>query len=145
MSTSAISSVFGVSPGQTEASVRQPTQSLGQEDFLQLLVAQLSAQDPMNPQKDTEFIAQMAQFNALEQSRMMQTDIAGMRTDQQVLQATGLIGRTVSVQDGTGALVTGVVNGVNLAGSTPQIVVNGGAFPLSSLLGVIDTPLPLPN
>ena len=40
---------------------------LGKVDFLRLLVTQLSHQDPLNPMKDTEFVAQLAQFSSLEQ------------------------------------------------------------------------------
>ena len=140
MSTTAVSSVSSAtgtnySTAATTAT-RLPTQMLGQDDFLKLLVAQLSAQDPMNPQKDTEFIAQMAQFSALEQTRSMQTDISGLRADQQVVQANSMIGRTVALQGTDGASVSGVVSGVTLATGNPQIIVNGKAYALSSLLGV---------
>jgi len=133
----AISSATGTG---TDATSRLPVQSLGQNDFLKLLVAQLSAQDPMNPQKDTEFIAQMAQFSALEQARSMQSDMAGLRSEQQVAQATGMIGRTVSVADGSGTVVTGVASGLSLATGAPQIIVNGQPYPLSSVLGITVTP-----
>jgi flagellar basal-body rod modification protein FlgD len=141
MSTTAISSVSSAT-GTNVSTVasRLPVQTLGQDDFLKLLVAQLSAQDPMNPQKDTEFIAQMAQFSALEQTRSMQSDIAGLRSEQQFLQANGMIGRTVSLQDSSGATITGVVSGLSLATGTPQIMVNGKAYALSSLLGVTAPP-----
>jgi flagellar basal-body rod modification protein FlgD len=122
------------------AANRLPVQTLGQDDFLKLLVAQLSAQDPMNPQKDTEFVAQMAQFSALEQSRAMQSDMAGLRTEQQVLQANAMIGRTVALQDGAGNIITGVVSGLLVENGTPQMVVNGQPYPLSQLLGVTDVP-----
>lgn len=135
----AISSTTGTNANASAAS-RLPVQTLGQDDFLKLLVAQLSAQDPMNPQKDTEFIAQMAQFSSLEQTRSMQSDIAGLRGEQQVLQANGMIGRTVALKDSTGAAVTGVVSGLSLATGTPQIIVNGKAYALSSLLGVTAPP-----
>ena len=124
----------------TAAASRLPVQTLGQDDFLKLLVAQLSAQDPMNPQKDTEFIAQMAQFSSLEQARATQADMSGLRNDQQVAQANGMIGRTVAVQNAAGALVTGVVSGLTLASGTPQILVNGQAYALSSVRGVTATP-----
>ena len=41
--------------------------AMGQEEFMRLLVTQLENQDPLNPVKDTEFLAQLAQFSALEQ------------------------------------------------------------------------------
>ena len=46
---------------------RKPKQELGKDDFLQLLVAQLTHQDPTSPMEDTQFVAQMAQFTSLEQ------------------------------------------------------------------------------
>lgn len=134
---SSVSSATGTNYSTTATTAtRLPTQVLGQDDFLKLLVAQLSAQDPMNPQKDTEFIAQMAQFSALEQTRSMQSDISGLRSEQQVLQANGMIGRTVVLQDTGSASVTGVVSGVSLATGTPQIIVNGKTYSLGSLLSV---------
>lgn len=45
----------------------QPTNKLGKEDFLRLLVAQLSNQDPLSPQDGSEFVAQLTQFSSLEQ------------------------------------------------------------------------------
>jgi flagellar basal-body rod modification protein FlgD len=108
---------------------------LGQDDFLKLLVAQLSAQDPMNPQKDTEFIAQMAQFSALEQTKAMQSEIAAMRNQQAVSQANGLLGHKVNLQLDSG-IATGVVSAVSIEAGTPKIVVNGRAYDMSSLLSV---------
>lgn len=115
---------------------RQPVRTLGQDDFLKLLVTQLSSQDPMNPQKDTEFIAQMASFSSLEQTRSMQSDIAGMRSEQQIQQAAALIGRSVSIKADSGELITGRVTGMNLEEKTPRIVVNGQPYALTSVLGV---------
>jgi flagellar basal-body rod modification protein FlgD len=140
MSVNAINSVSSLTGTNADAATRLPTQTLGQDDFLKLLVAQLSTQDPMNPQKDTEFIAQMAQFSTLEQTRSMQSDMSGLRTDQQVVQGNSLIGRNVVLQDASGAAVTGVVNGLVLSGGTPQILVNGQAYALSSLRGVTAAP-----
>jgi len=49
--------------------------------FLQLLVAQLQNQDPMNPTDSTQFVTQLAQFQQMEQSMNMGTDISAIRTD----------------------------------------------------------------
>jgi hypothetical protein len=67
-----------------------PTQTLNQQDFLNLLVTELQNQDPMNPMSDTDFIAQMAQFSTLQQSQQTYQSISEM-------QATNLIGSTVNV------------------------------------------------
>ncbi len=142
MSATAVNSITSATASSAtsgDASLRLPSKALGQDDFLKLLVAQLSAQDPMNPQKDTEFIGQMAQFSSLEQAKAMQVDIAGLRTDQQVLQATSLIGRTVSIRTTGGETVSGLVSGLNLEGVTPRVVVNGLPYPVGDVLGITAT------
>jgi flagellar basal-body rod modification protein FlgD len=57
---------IGQTPSITDPTLNR-SGSLGREAFLQLLVTQLQHQDPMEPQKDGEFIAQLAQFSSLEQ------------------------------------------------------------------------------
>ena len=109
---------------------------LGQDDFLKLLVAQLSAQDPLNPQKDTEFIAQMAQFSALEQSKTMGSNISALRSQQDFVQANALLGREVNLQINKDTTVHGVVSAVNIEAGTPKIVVNDQAYDMASLLSV---------
>jgi flagellar basal-body rod modification protein FlgD len=110
--------------------------TLTQEDFLKLLVAQLSAQDPLNPQTDTQFIAQMAQFSALEQSKSMQSDIAQLRSQQELLQANALLGRTVAVQADPVTVAQGTVSAVQVEAGTPKLIVNGQAYDLSELLTI---------
>jgi len=114
--------------------------TLGQDDFLKLLVAQFSAQDPLNPKQDTEFIAQMAQFSALEQSKSMQQDIAALRSDQQILQANALLGRLVEVEIDASNSAFGAVSAVQVAAGTPKIVVNGQAYQLGQVVSVASGP-----
>ena len=120
----------------TESASRVPIQTLGQQDFLKLLVAQLAAQDPLNPKKDTEFIAQMAQFSSLEQAKSMEANLAALRVQQDFLQANALLGREVNLQTDTDSHITGVVTDVNIEAGTPKIVVNDRAYDLSQLLAV---------
>src|SRR5690606_34897017 len=94
-------------------------------------VAQMSQQDPMNPVKDTEFIAQMAQFSSLEQSKAMMQDMASLR-------ATTLLGTTVMVEDEdypTG-INTGVVDSVMMENGTARLLVNGTCYDLSDILRI---------
>jgi len=75
---------------------------LGKDDFLQLLVTQMTNQDPLEPMSDTEYIAQLAQFSSLEQLQNLNTNMeAGLNWDYLQLQtinntmATGLIGKDI--------------------------------------------------
>jgi flagellar basal-body rod modification protein FlgD len=108
--------------------------TLNQADFLKLLVTQMTSQDPLNPQSDTAFAAQLAQFSALQQSQTMTTDM-------QTLQANSLIGRTVNVTSSTDTTQTstGVVSGVQMASGVPDVVVNGQLYDLSQVNAITPT------
>lgn len=72
---------------------------MGKDDFLRLLVAQLQAQDPMNPMDSTDFTAQLAQFSSLEQLQNINTSLGTIGTSQSVLtnsQAVSFIGKTIT-------------------------------------------------
>ncbi len=123
----------------TDTQSRLPVKMLSQDDFLKLLVAQMTSQDPLNPKSDIDMIPQMVSFNELEQSKSMQTDIQNLRAEQQVLQANSLLGRTVQVQDGDHQ-VTGQVTAVQMEEGTPKLLVNGQRYDLGSLLSITPTP-----
>jgi len=116
-----------------------PTQTLGQDDFLKLLVAQMTSQDPLSPQKDTEFVAQMAQFTSLEQTKTMGADMSQMRADQQMVQANSLLGRTVILQADETTKVVGQVSAVQIEAGKPMVVVNGQSYDLSQVLTITPT------
>jgi flagellar basal-body rod modification protein FlgD len=123
------------SSSETATLERVPQQVLDQDDFLKLLVAQMRTQDPLSPQKDIDFIAQMAQFSALEQSRTMQSDIARLRNDQHFLHAAALLGQTVELHV-DGGTRQGTVNSVQIEAGTPRLVVDGVQYALSQVLTV---------
>ncbi|MBI4324916.1 MAG: flagellar hook assembly protein FlgD [Chloroflexi bacterium] len=134
----ASSAISGFAATETAAS-RLPARTLNQDDFLKLLIAQLTTQDPLSPRKDTDFIAQMAQFSALEQSKSMQSDLARLRADQELLKANALIGRTVDIQSDDGAAARGVVSAVEVQTGVPAVIVNGQAYSLNQLLSISPT------
>jgi flagellar basal-body rod modification protein FlgD len=83
--------------------------SLGKDDFLKLLIAQLSHQDPTKPMSDQEFIAQMAQFSALEQMQNIAKSIDTMNQSQNFY----YLGKYVIGRDSiSGEEVAGVVEAI---------------------------------
>ena len=99
------------------------SEGLGKDDFMKILITQLTHQDPTEPMKDTEFIAQMAQFSTLEQITNMTQDFSKLAGILSTSQALGLLGRTVELFDGEN-MISGVVEEVS-GRETPMVLVNG--------------------
>jgi len=121
---------MAVSPiTSTSGSTDLTSSSISQQDFFKLLVTQLSFQDPLKPIDNEAFIAQIAQFTSLEQTREMNDKISTLLTIQSSNQAIGLIGRTVEVATATGSVV-GQVTTLNFVNGTPFLTVktNTGQF-----------------
>lgn len=98
------------------------TLGLGQEDFFRILVTQLSYQDPLKPIDNQEFIAQLAQFTSLDQTRQVNERIDTLLSIQSVTQSIGLIGRTVEVLTPAGQVV-GTVTTLNFEQGQPFVSV----------------------
>jgi flagellar basal-body rod modification protein FlgD len=113
-----------------------PIKTLGQQDFLNLLVQQLTHQDPMNPESNIDFTAQMAQFSTLQSTTAIQSGISQLGAQQQFLQANALLGRTVTLQSPDGTIASGTVTAVDLRSGTPRIVINNQSYDLSQVLAV---------
>jgi flagellar basal-body rod modification protein FlgD len=104
---------WGVSTVQQRAieAAQSSSSSMSQDDFLQLLVCQLTNQDPLSPLEDIDFTEQLAQLQALEEQISMNSSIAALLLDNQLQSATGMIGSSVAGVDSDGNSVTGVVTG----------------------------------
>ena len=105
---------------------RQPQQNLGKDDFLKILITQLSYQDPTSPMQDKEFIAQMAQFSTLEQITGMAKDFAKLTAMISGSDASSSLGKNVEVIEGE-KTVQGKVQAVS-RGDVPQVLVNGNFY-----------------
>jgi len=124
----------------TTGTNRIPKQTLGQEDFLKLITVQLTKQDPLKPMDDTSFMAQMAQFSALEQSSQMAKDMAALRSDFSLQSASAMIGRQVTVDTGDGNL-TGTVDSIDATGGAVRLNVGGSLYNLSNVVRVAPAPV----
>ena len=100
---------------------------------MQLLVCQMKNQDPLEPEKDTQFIAQLAQFSALEQMQNLNETAVNS-------QAFGLVGKAVVLNtkstNGSITEVQGVVDYIAVKNGTAQLSVNGQLYSIDDLVEV---------
>lgn len=91
----------------------QASSSLQMQDFLKLLLTQMTIQDPLSPQNPQDFMVQIAQFTNLQQTQQISQNTAQMLSTDLSTQSITLLGRTVGVVTGaTGAPVSGKVTGI---------------------------------
>jgi flagellar basal-body rod modification protein FlgD len=116
-----------------------PATALGLQDFMKILLTQLTYQDPLKPMDNQAFMAQMAQFTSLEQSQRLNDRVQQLIDNQAALQSIGLIGRTVEISTESGKL-SGTVASLSLDGQAPLLAVSlpgGNVLPDVSLGQVI--------
>ena len=119
-----ISSILA-NTGTSTAAVEK--ESLGKDDFLKMLVAQLQNQDPLNPLDGTDFTAQLAQFSSLEQLDNMNSQLNVIGLYQSSLnnsQSVGLIGQQITA-NGNSVMVEGpaTILSYDLSGNTDTVSV----------------------
>ena len=111
--------------GSSSASAALSSPPVTEQDFLQLLTAELANQDPLSPVQGTQFVAQLAQFTELSAVTTLQQQNA-------VVDGAALIGKTVSNTQGSG-----VVQSATVTNGQVQLTVKGlGSVPLSSVTAV---------
>ena len=94
----------------TPATTRKNSKSLGQEDFLALMITQLQSQDPLKPRENGEFIGQMAQFSTVTGIADMTKSVGALAdayNSGQALQAASMVGRTILTEDNSASLAPG--------------------------------------
>ena len=117
-----------------EAKKEKSGGALGKEAFLQLLVAQMKYQDPLEPTSNTEYISQLATFSSLE-------EMQNMRASLETAQATSLVGKTVIMAvdvSGTTNYISGRVDQVRKEGSKTYLSIDESWYNLDDLDTVVD-------
>ncbi|MGF6415807.1 flagellar hook assembly protein FlgD [Paraburkholderia sp. MM5482-R1] len=95
---------------------------LDMQSLLQIILTQLTYQDPLKPVDNFEFVSQLAQFTSLEQTRQITDKIDDLLSVQSATQTLGLLGHNVDVQTDT-ALLSGIVKSVSFKDSQPQLTI----------------------
>lgn len=113
----------------------EATDAMGKDAFLNLLVTQLQYQDPLEPTNDKEFLAQMAQFSALEQMQNLNSSF-------QMSQAGALIDKYVqgtvhNETSGEISEIVGIVDAVNMKAGVPYLLVDGKEMAMENVENII--------
>ena len=125
-STSPITSLtsLATTPSNTPSTSTGANQTLGATDFLTLLTTQLQNQDPLNPVDDTQSVAELAQFSALQATNTLNSNFTSFESNFAVSQASGMLGQSVTVAttDATGnaSTVSGTVNAIQVINGMPE-------------------------
>jgi flagellar basal-body rod modification protein FlgD len=142
--------------GANQPSNAAPTNSstVDQTQFLTLLTTQLQNQDPMHPMDDTQSIAELAQFSALQSQTALSSAFQTFQTNFAVMQSAGLIGKNVQVvttdpTTGNSSTLTGTVQAVQVTNGKPSVTLvdsngnpitdsngNPQSFPTTSITGI---------
>ena len=120
-----------------------PGGALNQNSFLTLLATQLQHQDPLQPQDNTQFVAQLAQFSSLQQMTNIATQesqvaagVSQLASTSQLNSAFTMLGDNVNVLAANGSTVTGTVSSVQAQNGQVMITVNGSEYPVASVQSV---------
>ncbi len=131
--SSTTASTAGESPATTGSDERM---GIGRDAFMQLLLAQMRYQDPLNPMEDRDFIAQLAQLNTLEQLEQLNESLADFMGQQNLLRGAELIGKTIRGATAEGEYVEGVVQAVRTVGADVMVSLGDKDVPLKDVTQV---------
>jgi flagellar basal-body rod modification protein FlgD len=128
-----ISSVIPSSTSSTTSTPKSGKQTLDEDAFLKLLVAQLRYQDPSKPTDSSQFMAQTAQFTQVQTLQKLADDQQQMLSVQMMQSASAMVGRTVTFTKADGTEGTGVVSAATVGSTSPTLRVGATDVPLSSV------------
>ncbi|MBH5368531.1 flagellar hook assembly protein FlgD [Bradyrhizobium glycinis] len=114
MNVNSATDTTGKSSSSNETNVPTSSNSVDYNTFLQLLIAEMKNQDPTNPMDTSQYMSQFAQLSTVEQAMQTNAKLDALLSSQSLSQANGLIGKTVSFTDSTGATFSGKVVSVSI-------------------------------
>jgi flagellar basal-body rod modification protein FlgD len=134
----AVSGITSATANSAASALGGSSTQLNSDAFLKLLVAQLKNQDPLDPVKDTDFLAQLAQFSTLEGVTQLNSNFSSMLRVQQLTQGAGLVGRDVVYQQpGSTGPTHGTVQAINLQNGSLEFLINGTTVTFDQIQGIV--------
>jgi flagellar basal-body rod modification protein FlgD len=140
--TSTVTSpVDGVGTGT--ATVTSSATAFDKDMFLQLLVAQMRFQNPMQPTDGSEYLRQTSQMAQVEYMEQLTTAQGEVKAIQMAVLSSNMIGKTVeAINPLTGDEISGVVEEVRFAGSEPLVIIDGAEIPVGAVTSILNDPAP---
>lgn len=108
----------------------------GSTEFMQLLMAQLQHQNPLEPMSDSEMMNQMAQLNSLDELRAIKVMLSESSVSSQATYGASLIGKHVSVALDDGELVEGLVSGTTVEKGRMYLQIGEQMAPLGNVISI---------
>lgn len=112
---------MAISP--VSATSSQSATGLDFQSLLQIILQQLTYQDPLKPMDNFQFVSQLAQFSELQQMQTLNTSISNLLASQASSQALGLLGKVVDFSTTGASRVTGTVKSVTFASGQPSLTI----------------------
>jgi flagellar basal-body rod modification protein FlgD len=139
MQINAISSTSAVaanSPATSTGPAASAANAFGANEFMQILLAQLTHQDPLEPMNNAEMMSQFSQLNSLQELRDIHTALETISVSNQTTYLASLIGRTVKFSRPDGEAAEGVVDGVVTETDGPQLLIGDETVDLTHVLEI---------
>lgn len=110
--------------------------SLGQGEFIQLFVAQMRNQDPLNPVSNENMFSQLTQFSMLDGINQLNASFSEVLLLQQITEGSNLLGKTISYQSSDGSIQSGTVSSVEVDNGKIVLEVGGETVSLSQIQSI---------
>ena len=121
MQVNAVSGTNQISASSTNPVSRPVSNALDSSQFMEMLMAQLTHQNPLEPMNNAEMMSQFSQLNSLQELRDIHTAMDKLSASNQVIYLASLIGKTVKVNRPNGNVLEGVVEEVITEKDNPQL------------------------
>jgi flagellar basal-body rod modification protein FlgD len=105
--------------------------------FLQMMIAELQNQDPMNPESNSQIMQELGQMQQITASNNLNTTLSSVALGQAIGNATSLIGKKIDGIDDSGNPANGVVQKVSIVNNTPKLYVGTQTVSLSNVADVL--------
>ena len=127
----------GIKTEEQKAATKTTPNGYDKDAFMQILVAQMKYQDPLEPTSNTEYISQYATFTQVEQ-------LSNMASAMSLSRASEMVGKTVTIsqtnaENGTTTEIQGVVDYVTYSGNKAYLNINGTAYDIENVTQVLDS------